>query len=103
MTKISGSVVRTTHLTGLFTDLGIEFSQMIFYKKSSERKLLRDTMGLKAIIIGGFFFDGIMWTFIFVWFDRKMLLLPILILLIALYFDRILLGYYRFRRKYSGT
>ena len=28
VTNISKSVVRTTHLTGLFTDLGIEFSQL---------------------------------------------------------------------------
>lgn len=32
VTKVSGSVVRTTHLTGLFTDLGIELSQLFFYK-----------------------------------------------------------------------
>ncbi|MEN5436695.1 YoaK family protein [Sphingobacterium faecium] len=102
VTKISGAVVRTTHLTGLFTDLGIELSQMIFYKKSSERKFLRSAIGLKAIIIGGFFFGGIMGAFMYVWFDRKTLLLPIFILLIALYFDRILLGYYRFRRKHPG-
>ncbi|MCW2262154.1 MULTISPECIES: YoaK family protein [Sphingobacterium] len=103
VTKISGSVVRTTHLTGLFTDLGIELSQMIFYKKSNERKLLRGAIGLKVIIIGGFFLGGIIGAFLYVWFDRKTLLLPILILLIALYFDRILLGYYRFRRKKLGS
>src|SRR5690606_35802020 len=31
VTRVSQSVVRTTHLTGLFTDLGIELSQMLFY------------------------------------------------------------------------
>lgn len=30
VTKVSSSVVRTTHLTGLFTDLGIELSQLFF-------------------------------------------------------------------------
>ena len=33
VTKISDATVRTTHLTGLFTDLGIELSQLFFYKK----------------------------------------------------------------------
>ena len=28
VTKISNATVRTTHLTGLFTDLGIELSQL---------------------------------------------------------------------------
>ncbi|WP_409222026.1 DUF1275 family protein [Cellulophaga lytica] len=32
VTKISNAVVRTTHLTGLFTDLGIELSQLFFSK-----------------------------------------------------------------------
>ena len=33
VTKVSVSVVRTTHLTGLFTDLGIELSQLFFYRQ----------------------------------------------------------------------
>ena len=41
VTKISKSTVRTTHLTGLFTDLGIELSQLFFYKKPEERKRLK--------------------------------------------------------------
>ncbi|MET0759401.1 MAG: YoaK family protein, partial [Flavobacterium sp.] len=41
VTKISQSTVRTTHLTGLFTDLGIELSQLFFYKKTDERKRLK--------------------------------------------------------------
>ena len=33
VTKISNAVVRTTHLTGLFTDLGIEISQLFFIRR----------------------------------------------------------------------
>jgi uncharacterized membrane protein YoaK (UPF0700 family) len=39
VTQISNSIVRTTHLTGLFTDLGIELSQLFFIKKPNERKV----------------------------------------------------------------
>ena len=35
VTKISQATVRTTHLTGLFTDLGIELSQLFFVKGNS--------------------------------------------------------------------
>lgn len=103
VTKISGSIVRTTHLTGLFTDLGIELSQMIFYKKSNDRKRLKRAIVLKEIIIGGFFFGGIMGALMYGWFDRRTLCLPICILLVALYYDRMLLGYYRFRRKHQDN
>lgn len=33
VTRVSQSVVRTTHLTGLFTDLGIELSQQLFHRE----------------------------------------------------------------------
>jgi len=99
VTKISGSVVRTTHLTGLFTDLGIELSQTIFYKKINERKRLKRGILLKIIIIAGFFLGGIMGAFIYGWFERKTLLLPVIILLVALFYDRLLLGFYRLRRR----
>jgi uncharacterized membrane protein YoaK (UPF0700 family) len=33
ITKISGAVVRTTHLTGIFTDLGLETIQYLFWYK----------------------------------------------------------------------
>lgn len=101
VTKISGSVVRTTHLTGLFTDLGIELSQMIFYKKNTEQRRLKRAVLLKAIIIAGFFFGGIIGAFMFGWIGRITLLLPIFLLLMALYYDRMVLQYYRFRRKHQ--
>lgn len=36
VTTISNSVVRTTHLTGLFTDLGIELSQFLYTKDMTQ-------------------------------------------------------------------
>jgi hypothetical protein len=38
VTQISNSIVRTTHLTGLFTDLGIEL-QLFFIKKPNDEKV----------------------------------------------------------------
>ena len=40
VTTISNATVRTTHLTGLFTDLGIELSQLFFYKLPEQKKKL---------------------------------------------------------------
>jgi len=34
ITKISGSVVRTTHLTGVITDLGIELGKLVYWNRS---------------------------------------------------------------------
>jgi len=100
VTRISGSVVRTTHLTGLFTDLGIELSQLIFYKDRNDRNRLRHSIMLRGIIVTGFFLGGLVGAFLFGWLGRKTLLLPVFILFIALYYDRVLIVYYRSVRKH---
>jgi uncharacterized membrane protein YoaK (UPF0700 family) len=59
VTKISNSLVRTTHLTGLFTDLGIELSQLFFYKELEKRKILISNIKLRLSIISSFFFGRV--------------------------------------------
>lgn len=58
VTTISNTIVRTTHLTGLFTDLGIELSQLLFRKKRIERQKLWSTVHLRCCILGFFFLGG---------------------------------------------
>ncbi len=59
VTRISNAVVRTTHLTGLFTDMGIEFSQLFFHREPQNRLQLLASIRLRLIIIGFFFLGGI--------------------------------------------
>ena len=59
VTTISKAHVRTTHLTGLFTDLGIELSQLFFYKHQEQRHKLTSSIKLRLTIIGCFFVGGI--------------------------------------------
>lgn len=60
VTKISNATVRTTHLTGLFTDLGIELSQLFFYKQKEQRDKLFSSIKLRFTIIGFFFLGGVL-------------------------------------------
>jgi uncharacterized membrane protein YoaK (UPF0700 family) len=60
VTTISNATVRTTHLTGLFTDLGIELSQLFFYKQKDERKKLYSSIKLRLTIISFFFLGGLL-------------------------------------------
>ncbi|KMQ68946.1 membrane protein [Chryseobacterium sp. FH2] len=100
VTKVSQSVVRTTHLTGLFTDLGIELSQLFFYKEKGEKTRLYKSIFLKLMIISCFFLGGIIGGFTFQHFELKTLLLPAVLLLFALWYDRILFRYYHLKRKF---
>ena len=59
VTTISSARVRTTHLTGLFTDLGIELSQLFFYKEKEQKIKLMSSIKLRLTIISFFFIGGV--------------------------------------------
>lgn len=59
VTNISNAAVRTTHLTGLFTDLGIELAQFFFYKRTGQQQILLSSIRLRLTIISFFFLGGI--------------------------------------------
>lgn len=59
VTSISNAMVRTTHLTGLFTDLGIEISQLFFYRTREQKLKLHASIKLRLIIICMFFTGGV--------------------------------------------
>lgn len=99
VTRVSQSVVRTTHLTGLFTDLGIELSQLFFYQKDSQRFFLRKSIGLKMSVVLFFFLGGLTGGYCYKYLALKTLFIGCTILLVALLYDFILLKYYHVRRK----
>ncbi|MBD3906441.1 DUF1275 domain-containing protein [Chryseobacterium sp. Ch-15] len=103
VTRVSQSVVRTTHLTGLFTDLGIELSQLLFREQKEKRVQLKNSVFLKLMIISGFFLGGILGGFSYHYFHLKTLLLPVVLLLSALWYDRFLLRYYHLKRKLKNN
>jgi uncharacterized membrane protein YoaK (UPF0700 family) len=99
VTRVSQSVVRTTHLTGIFTDLGIELSQLLFYKTANENFTLKRSIYLKLAIIACFFAGGIVGGFAYSYLKLKVLLIASLALLLALLYDYILLKFYVIKRK----
>jgi len=100
VTQVSRSVVRTTHLTGLFTDLGIDLSQWIWDAKNSDRKRINKSILLKLTIICCFFFGGMVSGFFFGSLHFKTLFIAAAVLLLALYYDYILFQYYLLRRLF---
>jgi uncharacterized membrane protein YoaK (UPF0700 family) len=99
VTKISQATVRTTHLTGLFTDLGIELSQLFFYREQNETKKLSRSIYLRFAIIVFFFFGGVVGGFLYRDFELRTLYFAAASLLVALAYDIIRLGFHRYLRK----
>ena len=100
VTRISSSVVRTTHLTGLFTDLGIELSQLFFYRKQQNKKTeLFSSIKLRIIIISFFFIGGIAGGIFYSKIGLRVLFLGGFVLFAGLIYDSMKLNVILLKRK----
>ncbi|WP_055443350.1 YoaK family protein [Lacinutrix himadriensis] len=103
VTKISNAVVRTTHLTGLFTDLGIELSQLFFPKTHRQKEKIKETIKLRVYIICFFFLGGLVGGFFYSKLNLKLntLVLGAFILLTSLFYDDLRYRLIMAKRKYK--
>ncbi|GIZ16145.1 YoaK family protein [Capnocytophaga catalasegens] len=106
VTRISHSVVRTTHLTGLITDLGIEVSQMLYLRRNNyaaNEKKIKSNIRLRLFIILFFFFGGITSGYLYFIKNLKInvLLIAVAILLVGLFYDNFRLTYLKSKRRYK--
>lgn len=99
VTTISSARVRTTHLTGLFTDLGIELSQLFFYKTKEQKHKLRSSIKLRFTIISFFFIGGIVGGVLFSKVGIQSLIFAAITLASALIYDSIKFKMILLRRK----
>lgn len=100
VTTISNAAVRTTHLTGLFTDLGIELSQLFFYKSDEHKRKLVSSIRLRLTIISFFFLGGIAGGILYTSINLHTLMLASLVLITGLIYDHIKFRVIQLKRKY---
>jgi len=100
VTKISNATVRTTHLTGLFTDLGIELSQLFFYKQPEMKAKLYSSIKLRLTIISFFFIGGIIGGVFYTKIELRVLFIAGVTLIMGLIYDNIKLKIIMLNRKY---
>jgi uncharacterized membrane protein YoaK (UPF0700 family) len=93
-TTYSGAVVRTTHLSGMFTDLGIGLGHALRGVPLQRRRL-----ALCGLIIASFFAGGVLGAFAFFRWHTDALLVP------AILTGVVGLGYvaYRHRAQHGAT
>lgn len=99
VTTISNSIVRTTHLTGLFTDLGIELSQLFFYKQKAQKDKLYASIKLRLTIISFFFLGGLLGGIFYSTIQIYVLAIAGSILLIGIIYDDLKLKIIRQNRQ----
>jgi uncharacterized membrane protein YoaK (UPF0700 family) len=93
VTTISNATVRTTHLTGLFTDLGIDLSQLIFRHEKEQIQKLRSNIWLRLTIIGFFFSGGLISGLLYPAFKLQVLFLAVAVLMVGVIYDNLRLPF----------
>lgn len=86
VSMISGSIVRTTHLTGTFTDLGIELAQL-FIRKKRDISILKATIKLRLFIIFSFMTGAVSGAYFFISAGFSSFYIPVAVLFFALLYD----------------
>lgn len=89
VTKISNAEIRTTHMTGIVTDLGIELGRMLYWNRTSgglkDQKVIanKDKLFIHSAILSMFFLGGLLgaWGFKAIGFVATV---PVAVLLLVL-------------------
>lgn len=97
---VSGSVVRTTHLTGTFTDLGIEMAQ-ILQKNTNDRAALKARIKLRSVIIFFFMCGALAGAYLFRYLSFHAFLIPMAILVFTLLYDVYRIRVTRYYRSHN--
>lgn len=100
VTTISNAIVRTTHLTGLFTDLGIELSQLFFYKSAQQKHKLFSSIKLRLTIISFFFLGGIFSGVLYSKIGLHSLIIAGVLLISGLIYDFVKFKIIQIKRRY---
>lgn len=103
VTTISNATVRTTHLTGLFTDLGIELSQMFFYKSREQHQKLISSIKLRLTIISFFFIGGIVGGILYSKVELHSLIFAAIALVVGLIYDNLKIRFIQLSRRLKSS
>lgn len=99
---ISGGLVKSSHLTGLFTDLGGEIAEWI-HPKTSGSKAVLNKIYIRLTVLGFYILGGIIGGFFFNLYEFAILYAIPLILLTILYYDLSELALHKLMRFFGKT
>ncbi|MGF7080232.1 YoaK family protein [Mucilaginibacter sp. UYCu711] len=96
---VSGSVVRATHLTGTFTDLGIELAQLLQHTHQENIALI-SKIKLRVAIILFFMTGALAGAYMFRYYHFYAFFLPLIILFYTLMYDIFRIVITRYYRRF---
>ncbi|MBD1387756.1 DUF1275 domain-containing protein [Mucilaginibacter rigui] len=94
VSNISGGLIKSTHLTGLFTDLGSELADWM-HPKTKESEDVKNKIYVRLTILTFFIFGGLMGGYFFNLYEFKVFYFVPVILLTILYYDMLPLFFHK--------
>lgn len=101
VSNISGGLIKTSHLTGLFTDLGSDTAEW-FHPRTKKTPILRNRIFIRLTILAFYLFGGLAGGFLFDLFDFWAFYVAPVILLTILYYDLSPLALHKLSRVFGG-
>jgi uncharacterized membrane protein YoaK (UPF0700 family) len=99
---ISGGLIKSSHLTGLFTDLGGEVAEWI-HPKTEKSETVRNKIYIRLTVLGFYILGGIIGGYFFNLYEFAIFYCVPLILLTILYYDLSELALHKLTRRFNNT
>jgi uncharacterized membrane protein YoaK (UPF0700 family) len=100
VSAISGGLIKTSHLTGLFTDLGSDLADWL-HPKTEATEAIKNKIIIRLTILSFYFIGGVAGGYFFDLYDFRIFYFIPVILLTILYYDLSPLALHRFMRMFS--
>lgn len=98
VSTISGGLIKTSHLSGLFTDFGSELAEWL-HPHTAKPQVLRNKLYIRITILGFYFLGGLAGAYLFNQYDFMIFYLIPVVLLTIIGYDLLPLIRYRLSRQ----
>ncbi len=98
VSTISGGLIKTSHLSGLFTDFGSELAEWL-HPHTAKSHVLRNKLYIRVTILGFYFFGGLVGAYIFNQYDFMIFYLIPAVLVTIISYDLLPLIKYKLSRQ----
>lgn len=102
VSTISGGIIKTSHLTGLFTDLGADVAEWV-HPKAEKTKELKNKIYIRITILSFYLIGAVLGGFLFNIFDFAVFYIVPIILSTILYYDLSSLALHKLSKLFSKT
>lgn len=101
VSNISGGLIKTSHLTGLFTDLGAEVAELL-HPKTEASQVIKNKVIIRLTILTFYFIGGIAGGYFFDLYNFRLFFAIPVILLTILYYDLSPLALHKLTRLFQS-